>query len=261
VGRRTSTLRLVAVVAAFATAGAVALACGAFTGADQSADVDASDASDAPFDSTEVGTTDGANDAPLTDAGKTTLDADASEDAGFDAPPGDANRTGFWFVTSMGYPTGTPYPTGFASPADADALCGSVAEKAGQAFLHGRRWLAYLGAVGLDPKDRMAPGAFVQYQRPDYQVIGSIDEMLNASVVALPVPPSVHENGLDDMGVQVWTGSHSGGTLDNSCNGWTWGDGSVQAMTGNSGNNDSNWVHNQNMGCDGQYALYCVEQR
>jgi hypothetical protein len=262
VERHRFTSRLVAAVVTFAIAGAGALACGAFRGTDASAD-DADAAHDASAEA--------ATDATRAAAGDATTDAkadghasitDGSVDTGVDAPPGDANRTGYWFVTSKVFPTGTPFPGGFASLADADALCGVVAEGAGQRYLRGRKWFAFLGADGVDPKDRMAPGAFAQYERTDGQVLGSLDAMLNANNVGLPFAPSIDENGFDTgAGVDVWTGSHSGGTADNSCNSWTSNDMGAQAMTGISGAVNSNWVHNGNLACNAQRALYCVEQR
>jgi hypothetical protein len=258
VGRSTS--RLVAIVAAFAIPSAGVLACGGFD-AYRGVDTNAGDGGNDDADDATRVITDGASaDAPASD-GRTSL-TDAGMDVAESSSSGaDANRTGYWFVTSSTFPSGTAFPSGLTSLSDADALCVLAANASSLTFMHGRTWKAFLGADNESPKDRVTPGALAQYQRPDHQVIGSLDAMLNTATIPLPYAPCVDENGAVTVGFSAWTAAHSGGTPDNSCTSWTDGTAGGLGMTGTSSAVDSTWVHAMNAPCNEPQHLYCMEQR
>jgi hypothetical protein len=226
-------------------------------GNDSVTDPNASDASAADSATDGAHSTDGAAHDGASDAPNDAVITDANAR---DVVTRDANRAGYWFVTSATYPTNSAPPAGLASVTDGDALCLLAAEQGALTVLHGRAWKAWLGDISTSAADHVTDGGLPVYQRPDGLVLGSLTQLENAGSVALPNAPDIDENGKAANGATVWTATHSSGSIDNSCNGWTSNSSSDNAMTGTSSQTSALWTHDSNKNCNVTEAIYCVEQ-
>lgn len=226
-----------------------ATACGGFLGlTGDDAEPGPPAVADAAADaSTSTGANDGSSigdGASIVDATSDHVEPDASPDCLTSSCP---KRV---FVTQAAF-TGD-----LGGVAGADAKC----QAAGNAFIPGRQWKAWLSAAKDSVKARFPPNSSSEYVT-GFNLTVAVGWPSFASATHLSrIMDEMHQPppGNDD----TWTGTQPNGDamgVGSDCNGWTSADATANGVTGNAEATGEKWTNAEARDCSQEAHLYCVE--